>query len=82
MIEFVTTDEMNLAAHWNSFCDDGPVPPGFKSWNAFIDRMHAAGLAKLRVAPGEGAAINRPVEWALTDKGQSAFNDAHANNGP
>lgn len=66
-----------LAAHWNSFCDDGPVPEGFRSWNAFIDRMMKAGLARLCVADGDLPAINRPIEWRLTDAGQAAFNAAH-----
>jgi len=77
MLEFVMTDANHLAAHWNTFCDDGTVLHGFKSWNEFVNRMHAAGLARLCVADGEGAAINRPVVWTLTEAGQAAFDEAN-----
>ncbi len=78
MLKSVMTDAQRLAAHWNAFCDDGPVPTCFKSWNAFINQMFKARLVRLRVADGEGAAINRPVEWALTEAGQAAFDKTHA----
>ena len=76
MIEFITT-EMLLAAHWNAFCDDAPVPPGLASWDAFLDRMRGAKLVALKVLDGDQPAANRPIVWALTPAGQKAFDEAH-----
>ena len=76
-LEFITTDEMLLAAHWNDFCDDAPVPPGLASWEAFLTRMRGAKLAALRVEPGDAPATCRPIVWALTPTGQIAFDEAH-----
>lgn len=76
-LEFITTDEMLLAAHWNSFCDDAPVPPGLASWDDFLTRMRRAKLAALRVEAGDEPAICRPIVWALTLAGQIAFDEAH-----
>jgi hypothetical protein len=67
-----------LRAHWGAFCDADPTP------DDFIDRMEAAGYARLRSvkrADLEGSfASERGIYaggqiWELTAKGRAALKD-------